>query len=55
MFTVFVILFGLLFIFEIINEFAKFVLAYAEQQAVAIKDRKESLDFEEDPYKVIHI
>lgn len=52
MFTVFVILFGLVFIFGIINDFAKFILAYAEQQAVKIQNSKEELDLNADPYKV---
>ena len=52
MFTVFVILFGLVFIFGIINDFAKFVLAYAEQQAAKIQNSQDPLDLNADPYKV---
>ena len=52
MFTVFVILFGLVFIFGIINDFAKFILSYCEQQAARIQNSKEELDLNADPYKV---
>eukprot|EP01038_Epipyxis_sp_PR26KG_P013294 gene13294-17811_t len=51
-FTIFVIMFGLVFIFSIINDFANFVLHYAEQKAAEIAKQK-GLVKDQDPYRFV--
>lgn len=49
MFTIFVIIIGLVFIFSILSDFANFVLKLAEEQAAKIAKQKEPIV--NDPYK----
>jgi potassium channel subfamily K, other eukaryote len=52
LFTIFVILFGLIFVFSIINDFAMYIIATATKRAQEIVKNKSEDDLKnEDPYK----
>lgn len=51
MFTIFMILFGLIFIFSILNDFANWLMSYAGKKASAMANL-EDIDIS-DPYKFV--